>query len=253
MREILRQGAWWVLNKALCRLVGMEASLLLTYLGDVENLLINKDEDVSNGFHIGDKKIEEDTFFSPYKIGELRKILIKHKFLQVKKRGVPARNFYKISWDLLQDFFITSDEKIKSQVTKIFGHYIYKNLIKNIRKKQAQVLKDFEVKAKEENIVVKKWMIDLLIVFMKYRYEDRKKTMGMPSVKKFIKMCNEHGFEKINFVVNQCMENDWIGIRYENIIATKSEKKNEELNRSRQMGDKWAKKNQQIRDNKNAV
>jgi len=111
MREILRQNAWWVLNKTLCKSIGLEASLLLTHLGDVESMLIREDPDVDNVFSYSDKKIENELFLSPYKIGEARKILIKNGLIQVEKKGVPARNFYKIFWSKCEDIFATSEKK----------------------------------------------------------------------------------------------------------------------------------------------
>jgi len=244
MREILRQNAWWALNKTLCKSIGLEASLLLTHLGDVESMLIREDPDVDNVFSYSDKKIENELFLSPYKIGEARKILIKNGLIKVEKKGVPARNFYKIFWSKCEDIFATSDKGILSQATKIFGHYIYKNIYKKVNKKQTQLLIDVEKEFKQKKVALKKWIIDLLIEFMEYRWRDRRKSMGKTSVNKFIKMSMLHGKDKMTKQVKFAMENDWIGIRYENL--SKSEIKKEELNRSKLMGDKWNQKNKEL-------
>jgi len=96
----------------------------------------------------------------------------------------------------------------------------------------------------KKKVPLKKWMIDLLIDFMEYRWRDRRKSMGIRSVRKFINMAKVHGKKLMTEHTELAMNSDWIGIRYQNF--TKSDSKAEELNRSKLIGDKWDEKNREL-------
>jgi len=247
MREILRQGAWWVLNKKLCEIVGLEPALLLSLLADKEHLLNirkNDEEDYILEFTMTDKEIENKIFLSPYLIGQARKVLEKEELIHCERKGVPARNHYKIFWNKCEKIFITSNQKNGSTVTKIFGNYLYKELIVRILKKQATILKKLDREFGRDGITVDQRYIELLIEFMEHR---RSKSISELSARNFLKNCQKHGYEKARKVLDYTIEGSYQGIFWDRKITSKAIRQTEEKEKIKAITkDEWKKKNKTL-------
>ena len=250
MREVLRQGGWWTLNKKICDAVGFEAAILLSILADSEHLHRIKneiDDDVEMvEFSTTDRKIQDIIGISPYKIGEARKALGKDGLIKYTKKGVPARNFYKIFWNKCQKIVSTSTPNNKALVTKIFGHHLIKELILRIGKAQTTILKKIERKRANENKATDPEHVELLLDWMEHR---KRKTISELAAKRFLDNCEEHGTERAREVVDYSIDGSIVGLYWKKRKpqSAKTEKMNDEKFKLRNAtAERWKQKNKEL-------
>ena len=113
MINLLSSSAFFIVNKKLARLLGIEAALLLADL-------ISKNQYFENSqwFFNTENNIERDTTLSAYKQRLALKILQDHKIIVTKRKGVPARKYYMIQHKNL--LHLISCEEIKQLDVKNF-------------------------------------------------------------------------------------------------------------------------------------
>jgi uncharacterized phage protein (TIGR02220 family) len=107
---------YWIINKPLARLVGLEAAVLFSDLCQAQNYWDQKNGRESYFFKV-EGEIQADTTLSPYKQREALKKLKEEGLIKTKRKGTPAKKFYLIDSEslnnLLSKVFITSCGKIK--------------------------------------------------------------------------------------------------------------------------------------------
>ena len=111
MINLLSSSAFFIVNKKLARILGIEAALLLADL-------ISKNQYFENTqwFFNTESNILRDTTLSAYKQRLALKILEDHNIIITKRKGVPARKFYMIKHDNLMH--LISCEEIEQLVVK---------------------------------------------------------------------------------------------------------------------------------------
>jgi hypothetical protein len=103
MKHLLSSTAFIVLNKELARQIGLKAAILLA------DLISKEEYFISNGMTDGwffntEANIQADTTLTPYQQRKSIKELKKHQLIEVKRMGIPAKQFFKINEELVVKF-----------------------------------------------------------------------------------------------------------------------------------------------------
>ena len=100
MKHLLSSSAFLVLNKELARQVGLKQAVLLA------DLISKEEYFIANGMTDGwffntEANIEKDTTLTAYQQRKCLKELKKHKLIEVKRKGIPAKQYFKINEQLV--------------------------------------------------------------------------------------------------------------------------------------------------------
>jgi len=103
MKHLLSSSAFIVLNKELARRVGLKAAVLLA------DLISKEEYFIANGMTDGwffntESNIEDDTTLTPYQQRKCLQTLKKEGLIEVKRKGVPAKQYFKINEELVVKF-----------------------------------------------------------------------------------------------------------------------------------------------------
>ena len=103
MKHLLSSTAFLVLNKELAKQVGLNEAVLLADLISKEEYFIAKG--MTDGWFFNtEANIERDTTLTAYQQRKCLKTLKKHQLIEVKRKGVPAKQFFKINEELVIKF-----------------------------------------------------------------------------------------------------------------------------------------------------
>ena len=96
MKHLLSSSAFLVLNKELARQVGLKEAVLLA------DLISKEEYFIANGMTDGwffntEANIEADTTINSYNQRKCIKTLKKHNLIEVKRKGTPAKRYFKIN------------------------------------------------------------------------------------------------------------------------------------------------------------
>ena len=96
MKHLLSSTAFIVLNKELAKQVGLKEAVLLA------DLISKEEYFIANGMKDGwffntEANIEKDTTLTAYQQRKCLKTLKKMKIIEVKRMGIPAKQFFKIN------------------------------------------------------------------------------------------------------------------------------------------------------------
>jgi hypothetical protein len=113
MKHLLSSTAFIVLNKQLARQVGLNEAILLADLISKEEYFIAKG--MTDGWFFNtEANIEQDTTLNSYHQRKCLRTLKKAGLIEVKRKGIPAKQHFKIN---------------EEQVLKILNNLSYKNSI----------------------------------------------------------------------------------------------------------------------------
>ena len=134
---ILGQGAFWMINKALAKKTSRDAALLISdLLSKREYFIINGDITLESGWFFNTQEnIELDTDLTPHEQRKCINQLVDAGVLEVKKFGLPAKNYFKINDIQLSKILTTGHENFKRQEAKNFNDIYNKNKEKKIKNK----------------------------------------------------------------------------------------------------------------------
>ena len=130
MKHLLSSTAFLVLNKELARQVGLKEAVLLA------DLISKEEYFIANGMTDGwffntEANIEKDTTLTPYQQRKCLKTLKKAELIEVKRKGIPAKQYFKINEQLvvklLNNLSATNFTSInKNKVITIHNKYFNK-------------------------------------------------------------------------------------------------------------------------------
>jgi DNA-binding PadR family transcriptional regulator len=96
MKHLLSSSAFIVLNKNLAKQIGLKAAILLSDLISKEEYFIERG--MTDGWFFNtEDNIEDDTTLNSYHQRKCLKILKKEGLIEVKRKGIPAKQYYKIN------------------------------------------------------------------------------------------------------------------------------------------------------------
>ena len=103
MKHLLSSTAFIVLNKELARQVGLKEAVLLA------DLISKEEYFIANGMTDGwffntEANIEKDTTLTPYQQRRCLKTLKDKGLIEVKRKGIPAKQYFKINEQLVVKF-----------------------------------------------------------------------------------------------------------------------------------------------------
>ena len=103
MKHLLSSTAFIVLNKELARQVGLKEAVLLA------DLISKEEYFIANGMTDGwffntEANIEKDTTLNSYHQRKCLKTLKEHNLIEVKRKGIPAKQYFKINEQLVVKF-----------------------------------------------------------------------------------------------------------------------------------------------------
>ena len=97
MTGLLSSTAFIILNKELARRIGLKEAILLADLISKEEYFI-KNGTISEGWFFNtEANIEADTTLNPYHQRKCLKTLRKYEIIETKRKGIPAKQFFKIN------------------------------------------------------------------------------------------------------------------------------------------------------------
>jgi len=113
MIKLLSSSAYLVVNKHLCKTIGLKPTILLAdLLSKLE--YFKTTQTLNNGWFFNtEKNIEQDTTLTPYQQRKALKILKEYNIIEAKRIGVPAKMHYKVN---------------EEQVLKLFNNKLLRNL-----------------------------------------------------------------------------------------------------------------------------
>ena len=102
--QIIARENFITYSKVVARKLGVNAAVLLGQFCSYQNL-------AEGEFYREQSLIAEDTCLSVYEIRKAVDVLVENELLMVERKGVPAKNFYRIDENKLSDFLISRCEK----------------------------------------------------------------------------------------------------------------------------------------------
>ena len=137
MKHLLSSTAFLVLNKELARQIGLKESVLLA------DLISKEEYFIANGMTDGwffntEANIEKDTTLTAYQQRNCLKSLKKIGIIETKRKGVPARQYFKINEELVIKFLnnlslIKPTTINKNKEIKINNKYFRKPSIEDVK------------------------------------------------------------------------------------------------------------------------
>lgn len=119
--ELLKGNGCVVLNKAIMKILGIEAALLLGELLSEYAYYEDREELTEDGYFFSkSENIERNTTLSYYKQSEALKVLQSYGLVETELRGVPARKYFRLDLDNILKFTLSDFKNFENKDLK--GH-----------------------------------------------------------------------------------------------------------------------------------
>jgi len=103
MKHLLSSTAFLVVNKTLAQNIGLKETILLADLISKEEYFI--DNGMTDGWFFNtEANIQKDTTLTPYQQRNALKTLKKYEIIQTMRKGVPAKQYFKINEEQVVKF-----------------------------------------------------------------------------------------------------------------------------------------------------
>ena len=103
MKALLSSTAFLVVNKTLAQNIGLKETILLADLISKEEYFI--DNGMTDGWFFNtEANIQKDTTLTPYQQRKALKTLKKYEIIQTMRKGVPAKQYFKINEEQVVKF-----------------------------------------------------------------------------------------------------------------------------------------------------
>lgn len=184
--DLIASDNYITLNKTLLKKLGIEATILFGALCSYQRYF-NGEE-----FYKEQDKLMEDTCLTEYLLRNATKILKDLGLISVTKKGLPAKNYYKVNADKLLDMLSTSGTKFNTTGDIKNDTTLNNNIIKknkdniNNNKKEKRETEFDEILNEVDNEKLK----ETLIAFIKMR-KTIKKPMTTHAFELLIKKLNK--------------------------------------------------------------
>lgn len=261
LKQLLMSSSYFVLNKQIVKLFGIETAFLLTTLIEASDGLANDE----GWFYKTAPSLEEETGLSNHKQSKIIEELTKLGILEQENKGMPMKRYFRINFQKIEELvFKTQDlknskpsnEEIEKQGFKNFEckdlknsnaciekisnnkEYINNNLENNNLLKEKNIKKE---KSKNEvEIYINNLDLDddykqLLFKYVEYRKSIKKQIKTIVPIQKIIK--DFPNYFSLDEAINIAMEKEWQGLEPEWIAKYKLSKTNNTNNKLAQSKD----------------
>ena len=172
-KQLLLSSNYWVLNKTVVRIFGLETAFLLSNFAEAEQMMADKE----GWFYQTSDTVEEMTTLSRHKQDQCIKQLEEMNVLFKDVRGMPAKRYFKINYQCLTNLIVKnsqtrlskiSKQDCKKSATNKESSYKELNYKESIKEDLQQPCKDnskptYKYDANSEEVKTAKFMVDELI------------------------------------------------------------------------------------------
>ena len=156
MKNLLSSTAFLVVNKSLARQIGLKETVLLA------DLISKEEYFIANGMTDGwffntEANIEADTTLTPFQQRKCIKALKKYGIIETKRKGVPAKQFFKINEELVVKFLNNLSFNKSTTINKNKEIIIKNNTISNRKEKFILEVSSFDYEESVLNDFVDYW------------------------------------------------------------------------------------------------
>lgn len=134
IKQLLMMNGFYVINKKVVKIFGIETAFLLTALVEASDNL----SDENGWFYKTAPALEEETGLSGHKQSKIIDILELLEIIEQENKGMPMKRYFRINYDVLENLLLNNSipciEKIENQALKKFESKDLKNLIACIQK-----------------------------------------------------------------------------------------------------------------------
>lgn len=113
-KQLLLSSNYWVLNKTVVRIFGLETAFLLSNFAEAETMMADKD----GWFYQTSDTIEKITTLSRHKQDQCIKQLQDLDVLKKDVRGMPAKRYFKINYECLTNLIVKNSQTGLSKISK---------------------------------------------------------------------------------------------------------------------------------------
>ena len=156
MKHLLSSSAFLVVNKCLAKQIGLKETVLLA------DLISKEEYFIANGMTDGwffntEANIEADTTLTPFQQRKCLKSLRKYGIIETKRKGVPAKQFFKINEQLVVKFLNNLSLTKSTTINKNKEIRIINNTISNRKEKFILEVSSFDYEESVLNDFVDYW------------------------------------------------------------------------------------------------
>lgn len=261
LKQLLMSSSYFVLNKQIVKLFGIETAFLLTTLIEASDGLANDD----GWFYKTAPSLEEETGLSNHKQSKIIEELTKLGILEQENKGMPMKRYFRINFNKIEELVFKiqdlenskpSIEENKKQGFKNFESKDLKNLnaciekisnnkeLNNNNLENNNLLKEKNIKKEKSKNEVETYINNLdldddykqlLFKYVEYRKSIRKQIKTIVPIQKIIK--DFPNYFSLDEAINIAMEKEWQGLEPEWIAKYKLSKTNNTNNKLAQSKD----------------
>ena len=114
IKQLLMSNNYWVLNKDMVKLFGLEAAFLLSNFAEAETLMADDD----GWFYQTSETVEKMTTLSRHKQDQAVKTLERVGVLEKSVRGLPPKRYFRINYECLTNLFVKNQQINMSKTDK---------------------------------------------------------------------------------------------------------------------------------------
>lgn len=261
LKQLLMSSSYFVLNKQIVKVIGIEAGFLLTTLIEASDGLSNND----GWFYKTAPSLEEETGLSNHKQSKIIEELTKLGILEQENKGMPMKRYFRINFKKIEELvFKTQDLKnsnasIKENEKQGFKNFESKDLknsnaciekisnnkeLNNNNLENNNLLKEKNIKKEKSKNEVETYINNLdldddykqlLFKYVEYRKSIKKAIKTIVPIQKIIK--DFPNYFSLDEAINIAMEKEWQGLEPEWIAKYKQSKANNTNNKLAQSKD----------------
>ncbi len=105
-KQLLLSGSYWVLNKGMVKLLGLESAFLLSNFAEAESMMADSD----GWFYQTSTMVEEMTTLSRHKQDQCIQQLVDIGILERDVRGLPPKRYFRINYECLTNQFVENQQ-----------------------------------------------------------------------------------------------------------------------------------------------
>lgn len=226
LKKVLSNNAYWTVNKALAKEIGLDATILLQHFIDLQNDFFE-----DGGFYQQQKRLLKDLPLSLDYLRKATKVLVSQGFLIVEKRGIPAKNHYTVVEQNVMSFLLSTTSSVSEAPLGVSQKHDKHQELKETKNK---ITKLDETRSKlffklvdryPKNRIgnrqhgIKKWM----------ELNDEEMKLAITNVNRYLTLAGGYVKSLQNYISEQCYTEDWLSAQ-EKTKQTKTNKNTKTFN-----------------------